>query len=342
MDNLQTDLKASYNKRFKTLEKRVATAIHTINLDELSLTHIKDVTSTIIEIETSALNSELELLLEKKDALEREIEKKSDELQHKKYDIFNAMESELQSNPSVLSKLHQAKLQSIDLYEILNETVESAIITALEKWDSDGEISEAATEVIKDITYESIKEGSLNSIRVRKILSTILYTAIEVSEATPNRADKILTSTLKGMRSGFIKAIEKFKKDIAFMPSEAKHILIEDYDTIINDLHQTENLFLSIVSSCAEKSTSSTDKQLKAIHKDMSYDIEELVHISKETAEVIKEKFSNLAKMATKKADEALQSKKAQEAKRMGMQAYGVAKGAINNAIKSAKDVIDK
>jgi hypothetical protein len=74
----------------------------------------------------------------------------------------------------------------------------------------------------------------------------------------------------------------------------------------------------------------------------MKYDLEELVHISKETAEVMKERFSSFAKLAAKKADSALNSPRAKEAKRMGIQAFSVAKEALGNAIKSAKDVIEK
>jgi len=74
----------------------------------------------------------------------------------------------------------------------------------------------------------------------------------------------------------------------------------------------------------------------------MRYDLEELVLISKETADIIRERFSNFAKLAVKKADFALSSPKAKEAKRMGIQAWGVAKAALGNAIKSARDGIEK
>jgi hypothetical protein len=73
----------------------------------------------------------------------------------------------------------------------------------------------------------------------------------------------------------------------------------------------------------------------------MHYDLEELIHISKETAQVMKERFSTLAKTAVKKADTALKSETAKEAKRMGIQAWGVAKTALESAIKSAKGVIE-
>lgn len=331
-----------YNRRIKTLEKRISTLLHddSVNTDSLSLADMKTLATTIIDIETSILKNDVEMLLAQKDAIERALEKKSDELQHKKYEIFDIMEHQLSSDLA-LSKLHQVKLQSIDLYDILSEMVESAIITALEK-ERDGDINDSLIEVIKDITFESIKEGSLNTIRIRKILSTILISAIDVAEATPTKAHEILNATLKGMRSGLIRSIDRFKQRLAYMPVEAKHILIEDYDTIIEDLNQTDTLFSQVITTQASESSSETRKLLMDLNKEMRYDLEELVHISKEAADVMKERFSAFAREAVKKADSAMRSPKAQEAKRMGKEAWGVAKVALGSAIKTAKDVIDK
>jgi len=342
LEKLVDEVEKSYNRRFKSVEKRVSTSVESIDdINELELAEIKIVATTLLDLETQNLQSDVEKLLSQKEAIERSLEKKQSELQESKYAVFNALEDKLSSNESALSKLHQVKLQSIDLYDILSEMVEAAIITTLEK-DYDGDISETTIEVVKEITFEAIKEGSLSTIRVRKILSTILIAAIEVAEATPNRADEILSSTLKGMRSGLIQAIDRFRKRLAFMPLEAKHILIEDYDTIIEDLNQTDTLFSQVVITQASQSTQSTKKILQEINKEMRYDLEELVHISKETAEVMKNRFSNFAKTAVKKADIALKSPKAVEAKRMGKEAWGVAKVALGSAIKTAKDAIDK
>ena len=342
LEQLTTKVEESYSRRFKSVETRVSASMENIDsINELTLAEIKGIATTILDLETKDLQDDLEVLLAKKDEIERSLEKKQNELQELKYTVFNALEEKLSSDESALSKLHQVKLQSIDLYDILSEMVESAIITALEK-DKDGDITETIIEVIKDITFEAIKEGSLNTIRVRKILSTILISAIDVAEATPNRADEILNSTLKGMRTGLIHSIDRFKKRLAYMPLEAKHILIEDYDTIIEDLNQTDTLFSQVVNTQASQSSQSTKKILENINKEMRYDLEELVHISKETAEVMKEKFSNFAKNAVKKADTAFKSPKAKEAKRMGKEAWGVAKVALGSAIKTAKDAIDK
>ena len=342
IEALQEKLKSAYSRRYKTIQKRIEHALEesSVKLEELSLNEMKSVADTLIEEETHALQEDVEKLLAQKEAIERALHKKSEELQNTKYEIFNTIEQKLQDS-NAMHILHQIKLQSIDLYDMLSEMVESAIITALEK-DTDGDVQESINEVIKEITFESIKEGSLNTIRVRKILSTILATAIDVAEATPTRAEELLSATLKGMRSGLIKSIDRFKQRLAFMPVEAKHILIEDYDTIIEDLHQTDTLFSQIIITQASQSSQTIRTILMKLNQEMRYDLEELVLISKETADIIKEKFSNFAKIAVKKADIALHSPKAQEAKRMGIQAWGVAKVALNNAIKSAKDAIDK
>jgi len=342
-NTLEEKLKKAYSHKFKSITKRVVNAVNKseLHLDELSADEVRALTSTLVQEETKALQNEVEKLLAQKESIERALEKKAEELQEAKYEVFNALEDEMQPSEKTLALLHQIKLQSIDLYDILSEMVESALITALEK-EQDGELDDTLKEVIKEITFEAIKEGSLNTIRVRKILSTILATAIDVAEATPTKADAILRLTLKGMRSGLVKSIDRFKQRVAYMPVEAKHILIEDYDTIIEDLNQTDTLFSQIILTQASESSQVLRKILVDINKDMRYDLEELVLISKETADIIRERFSNFAKLAVKKADVALQSPKAKEAKRMGVQAMEAARIVLGSAIKSAKDVIEK
>jgi len=346
LQEIENNLKASYSHRFKTTDTRVAHCMQELskempNINEMSLEAIKTVANSILDSETQEQYSDLQKLQEQKEQLERAIEKQSEVLQEAKYTVFHALEEELQNHHEALSKLHQVKLQSIDLFNILSDMVESVIITALEK-DTDGDIQETTSEALKDITYEAIKEGSLNTIRTRKILSTILHSSIEIAEATPNRAQEILSATLKGMRGGLLKAIDRFKQRLAFMPVEAKHILIEDYDTIIEDLNQTDTLFTQVVQTQATESSQLINDTLTSINKEMKYDLDELLRISKETADVMKNRFSTFAKVAVKKADSALKSPTAIEAKKMGSQALEIAKTAIDSALKSAKDAMEK
>ena len=347
LEKFQRDLKVSYKNNLENIDDRVADIVNhvtdewNIQANRLTLHEMKTLSDSILTIETKNLHDELEYLLTQKEQIERTLEKKSLELQESKYKIFDALEKQLDTDDKeAIAKLHQIKLQTIDLYDLLSEIVESAIITTLEK-EEENNIIAAIEEVIKEITYEAIKEGSLNTIRTRKILSTILQASLEIAEATPVKAKEILTPTLKGMRAGLIQAISRFKQRLAFIPIEAKHILIEDYDTIIEDLNQTDALFMQVVQTQADESSPAIKTSLNSIQKDMRYDLEELVRVSKETADVMKEKFSSLAAKAVKKADKALKSPKGIEAQRIGKQALGIAKNALGTALKSAKDAIE-
>ncbi len=307
LEKLQRDLKKSYNRNLSSVDERVEDIVKhlvdewSITAEEISLNEMRALATSILEIETKSLHDEVESLLAQKEQIERQLDRKSEVLQELKYTVFNAMEKQV--NPedlNTLAKLHQIKLQSIDLFDILSEMVESAIITALEK-DTDGDIKETTQEIIKELTFEAIKEGSLNTIRIRKILSTILQSAIDVSEASPNRATQILNSTLRGMRSGLVGSIDRFKKRLAFIPLEAKHILIEDYDTIMEDLNQTDVLFSQVIQTQAAGCSPAVEKLLLEINDNMKYDLEELIYISKETAELMRDRFSTIAKKRLKK-----------------------------------------
>lgn len=346
LEKLKRDIKNTYNSKLATTDLRISHIVAhletewNLSLTRLTLNEMQMLSSMILNIETQVLHDEVESLLAQKEKIERKLDKRSHDLQESKYNIFDSIESQLDNTQTeALSKLHQIKLQTIDLYDLLGEIVESAIITALEK---DTEMSDSIEEVIKDITFEAIKEGSFNTLRIRKILSTILHASIEVAEASPAKAEAILSPTLKGIRSGLIHAITRFKQRIVFIPIEAKHILIEDYDIIIEDLNKTDALFAQVIHTQADLSSQSVKDTLEKISKDMTYDLDELLRISKDTADVMKQRFSTFAMEAVKKADKALQSPKAQEAKRMGKQALGIAKTAIDTAIESARHVIEK
>ncbi len=311
-----------------------------INAATLSSAELRIVTDSILKAETKILYNEVEEIIAEKERIERKLERARLSLQESKYRIYDAIEEALDTDAkSTLLKLHQIKLQSIDLYDILEEMVEGAVITALEKGTN---ISESIEEVVKQLAFESLSEGSLNNIRIRKIISTILQSAISVAEATPNREELILRATLKGIRGGLIKAIKGFKKQLMYMPDEAKSILIDDFESIQKELHQTDTLFTQVIHSQSLQNSALTQKMLKQITKDMHYDLEELTRITSETVDLLRDKLGTLKKRALEKSSEVMQSQSAQDAKRMGSQAWGVAKAALDGAIKSAKDAIDK
>ena len=105
-----------------------------VGKSQLSLSQIKILASAVIAQETKTLHDELQELLAQKERIERQIERRRDDLQDAKYAVFNAIESQFDDTSEMIrARVHQVKLQSLDLFDMLEEMVESAIITTLER-----------------------------------------------------------------------------------------------------------------------------------------------------------------------------------------------------------------
>ncbi len=346
IEKFERDIRSFYKKRkAKSLDKKVdSLAEHIeqewlIQKENLQYQELKIIAESVLEIETQSLHDEVQDLLAQKEQIERQLERKSLELQNAKYTVFNTIENDMgAATPSIQRDLHQIKLQSIDLFDMLQEMVESAILTTLEKGH---DIEETIKEITKDITYETLNEGVMGTVRIRKIIYTILQSAIGVAEATPNAAEEILRGSLKGIRTGLVHSIRDFKQQLQYVPDELKASVMADYGDL-NELKQTNLVFTQTIQSLSSTTDKSTETLLKKISQDIHLDMDELVLISKETVDVMKDRFNSATKDAFVRGSRALHSDKAKEAKRMGIQAFGAAKTALDSAIKTAKDKIEK
>ncbi len=344
LEKFERDITTKYAKKRSTdLNKKVSTLFEHIEkewevaTDDLDQAELKIIAEAVVTTETKQLHDEVQLLLAEKERIERELDRKRDALQKSKYLVFDALEHALGEEPSshTLAKLHHIKLQSIDLFDMLEEMVESAIITTLEKGH---DIEETIEEIIKDITYETLNEGPLSSIRIRKVIASIVGTATSMADAAPNRAEMILRGTLLGIRSGLTNFIGKFKKQLLYMPEETKIQLTDGFDSLQDELQHADTLFTQIVQNVAASSSSDSKTLLQKITQDIHYDLQELVQISKETVEIMRSHLSGVIKSSNK----VLVSERALEAKRIGIQAWSAAKTAVSGAIKTAKGKIDK
>ncbi|MBN2870645.1 MAG: hypothetical protein JXK04_06800 [Campylobacterales bacterium] len=347
--NLET-LKRDIKTRYRTLasndlEAKVSSVISSlesewsINPQALSLQELKVFAGAMIEEEGQTLYGELEDLIAQKERIERQIARKSEELQHLKYNLFNAVEKQLGSSEEVLEKLHQVKLQSIDLLEILEEITESAIITTLEKGS---DIEETLEEIIKEITFESLNANVLNAVRIRRILASILQTSLGIAEATPNQAETILRGTLRGIHTALIKSIEKFRQYLLYVPEEVKALYRDEYKTIELELDQVDTLFTQIFHGLRSHNNAVMIQKLEQLNDEVATSSDELNRLSQETVELLRNRLARIKRGVTAQGNRLLQSKSAQEAKAMGARAWSVAKSAMEGAIKGAKDVMEK
>lgn len=305
----------------------------------LSLDQLKTFTVSLLKDEASTLHNELEELLEQKERLERQITRKSEELQHLKYQCFDVLEKRFNEDEGILEKLHQIKIQSVDLLDILEEMVESAIITTLEK-GSDTE--ETLHEIIKELTFQTLNANVLNAVRIRRIFSSILQSALNIAEATPNQAEPILRGTLLGIRSALHKSIEKFRQYLLYLPDEIRALYHKEYQLIEDELEQIHTLFGQIVHGLSKHNSPTIIEQLTAIGAEIRLDTDELSILSQETAKLLQGKLSKLRQEVSQRGAALLNSTSAQEAKAMGKRAWSVAKSTMEGALKSAKEAIEK
>ena len=337
LEQLQRDIRSHYkHQETMELEARITDLIaylkneYGLEENDFTLPEIRLIVNTILTEQTAVLQEELEALLVQKERIERQIERKSERIQEEKHQIFNVLEGLLShAAGETQAKLHQVKLQSLDLFDMLEEIVESAIITTLEK---NHDIVETVEEICKEITYETLGEGPLENGRIRLVIGSILHSAIEVGEAAPNQAEAILMGTLKGVRSGLIKAIRRLKKQLLFMPEELKLTA-----TMQSELLRTDTLFTQVLQDEAYQCSAESRTLLEKLSREMRYDLEELVEVSRETVDVMKTQLSKAISRS-----QVLNSKTANDAKRMGISAWRSAKTALEGALQNAKEKIDK
>jgi len=305
----------------------------------LPLDELKTITLSALKNESLTLHDELQELMEQKERIERQITRKSEELQQFKYTFFDTLEKIIGDDESALEKLHQIKVQSVDLLDILEEMVESAIITTLERGS---DIEETLHEIIKELTFQTLNANVLNAVRIRRIFSSILQSAINIAEATPNQAQPILRGTLLGIRSALHKSIEKFRQYLLYLPDEIRALYHNEYQIIEDELEQIHTLFGQIVHGLAKHNSPQIIGQLTAIGDEVRLDSDELSILSQETARLLQGKLSKLKQEVTERGTALLNSASAKEAKAMGIRAWSVAKSTMEGAIKSAKEAIEK
>ncbi len=309
------------------------------NAPTLDTESLLELTQQALKEATASSHDELQELLLEKERLEHKISRKNDELQHLKYDFFDSIETLYCDDAQFLEKLHIIKIQSLELLDILEEMVESAILTTLEKGD---DIQETLHEIIKEITFQTLNAHILNAVRIRQIFTSILQSSLNVALASPNQADLILRGTLLGIRSALVRSIEKFRQYLLYVPEEVKALYHNEYLTIETQLEHLDTLSLDILSDLRKSNPPTMVNQLAQIALEVPLDEGDLSILSHETANLLKTKLSTFHQELLQRSEKLLSSPKAQEAKAMGVRAWSVAKATMEGALKSAKEAIDK
>ena len=302
--------------------------------------------------------------LYEKEQLEKSINKQKESIKNTIMGTFDILEAHIEKMDKSISieslkALRNTKLRGVEMLGILKETTSEAILTTLEKGK---DVEDTVFEITKNITYQTIKEGDFSKARILEIASTILDATIEIADEEQANAKALLNGAVHGTKEGMAKAIDKFKNDLKFAPKE---LATEDLKNIKKDLSDIDNAFVEVVKSAKKTSVGLSVEIIENIlNNDIDNSLSKVKRVAVEARETLSEKIDELKledneflkkaekkieeleKIASKKLEAIKQDKRTQnatkEAKRLGNHAWEVAKGALESAIKSAKEVINK
>ena len=341
--------------------------LYTRTLQSENLENFKNIDAIISGLIKAASYDKEEFLyksLYEKEQLEKSIAKQKDSIKNTILGTFNIFEAHIEKMDKAVAKeslkaLHNTKLRGVEMLGILKETVSEALLTTLEKAK---DIEDTVFEITKNITYQSIKEGDFSKKRILEIANTILNATIEIADEEKANAKALLNGAVHGIKEGMAKAIDKFKNDLKFAPEE---LATEDLSTIKKDLVDIDDAFVELVKNSKKTSVGLSIEVIEDIlNNDIDNSLAKVKRVAIEARETLSKKIDDLhisenefikkaekkivelEKIASQKLDLLKQDERTQnatkEAKRLGNHAWELAKGAVESAIKSARDVINK
>lgn len=328
--------------------------------------------SAIIDGLLKAVNNDKEEFLYKTiyeiEQLKKSAQNQKIEIQNSISKTYNVLEKHIQSLPQELQEtalraLNDTKLNALEMLGILRETTEEAILTTLEKGS---DIEDTTLHITKNLTYQAIKDGEFTKKRFLDITKTIIQVATELASTNLAFSKEIVNGAIEGTKEGVLKAIDKFKNDIKFAP-EGDEILDNNLDAIKKDLQNIEEEYIQVLKDFSKECDGEIQKTLNEKIEKYDSSVEKIKRAANEAKEVISQRLEELkgdvsiddlkekaeVKLESlkkdvsefgKKANETIESIKANEtakkatneAKKLGLRAWEVAKNMVENVGKKS------
>lgn len=317
-----------------------------------------------------------------KEQLEKSIFAQKQQIRTTLSDAFDVLEAHIshmqpETKESALTALHDAKLRGIEMLGILKETTQEALLTTLENGT---DIADTTHEITKNLSFQTIAEGDLTKQRIIDISNAIISASIDIADEDLGHAKEILDGSINGVREGITKAIDKFKNDLKYAPTESMEGLLEtDLSELRKELLRMDEQFITLLEVLASQSEGISASIIKEMIKEMNSSTAKIMRAANDAKEVISERIEQLKSEASvfektfkdkaekkfeslkkdvnefeKKASAKVESLKqfefendtakqvAQEAKKLGFRAWEVAKHMMDGAVKGAKEAMKK
>ncbi|MDR3177791.1 MAG: hypothetical protein LBT96_02285 [Campylobacteraceae bacterium] len=260
----------------------------------------------------------------------------------------------------VFESINDAKLLNVEALGILKEAAEEAFITTIEK---SRDIRDTVQEISKNFAYQAIIDNRFTKQKISSIASTIIEVACDISDSDYANANDIINGAVNGVKSGIFKAAEKFKSEIKFAPEEIKETRKRDIEESRKDIISIEESFVTTLKQCQLKSNGISSKILAQIIAEYDTYLAKFRRFSNEAAENLSNSITNLKtdemiRDLKEKAGKKLEEIKketgekvtaftndaaprarhvADEAKRLGLRAWEIAKNVLDDMLKKNK-----
>ncbi len=270
--------------------------------------------------------AKIQELLTEIDRLEAQITAQKQELKSELQELFETLEAQIRQLPEskrqeAIRTLEECKLQSLEFLGILAETTESAILGALENGQN---IQETITEITKDLTHQTI-DINVDPKHIKDVSKTIIGVAATIAEASVNYADEILRGAILGTKQGIAKSLAKFNETIEFTPDEARNLIIQNYDEIVNNLGNIELFWHQAIEEVAHTSEPGIKERILKISESTIFD--KLKSEAQNVIANIKRSWGDLI------AEQPQIKKNIEEAKKLGLRVFAKAKEKIEETI---------
>lgn len=305
-------------------------------LSEQNLTDLESLRVAMAGLNEALLQRqerELLALFNKQDEIKKLIMQKQELIRQRLRYSFECAEdvieaSDIEHKQVVLEQLNAALLAETRLIDITKESVQNALLSAIE----DGEnVKETTSGIIAAVMQGFFRNASFSKQKILTLSQELIKVAIELAQTCQSYSHALLDGTIMGAKDGASKLIERLKSQSRFAPDELK------LREALNELKDFDSDFIEMLKQVSAQANGGVREHIDEIINDkLDSNLARLKRLSELASQEIKERLEELK--ASPKVTELLHStgEKLGELKQNGV------KSLSDRVYKMAKEILKK
>lgn len=189
-------------------------------------------------------------LIFERDQLEKQIFTQAKDIQNDLINICKNIENSYSKSKKthknlVLEVLNNRLFGGLEIFGILKDVSEAAFLTTIENGK---DVEDTAFEISKNIVFKVIRESQFKKIRILNISKCVISASILVANESKIFAKELIFGAINGTKEGIMKAVESFKDEIKFAPSEISCEVAEN----LKELQTIQNDFIQMLKNLSQ------------------------------------------------------------------------------------------